>query len=145
MSYPARLGHLATRKVVAAKLAPTYAQSHNVDEGEAVGTVERALEGQLWEALLAAAWRALTESKKRLDEDGLLEKIATTLKDRPYRPGRPAKVTPAFSAFLIQLDLEAGTASDMARRVLETPEGARKAEEGLREAGAHLAGELTRK
>lgn len=145
MNYPPRLGHLVTRKVVAAKLAPTYALSHNLEEGEAVAALERALEGSLWEALLAASWQALVEKNRKLDEERLLEKVATTLKDRPHKPGAAAAMTPAWSAFLVKLDLEAGTASDMARRVLESPEGARRVEEGLRDAGQHLARELTRK
>lgn len=145
MAFPPRLGHLATRKVVAAKLVPTYAESHFVDEEEARQRLERALEGSVWEELLDATWSALTSKKTRLDEAGLLEKIAGTLKDRPLRPGKVAKQSPAWSAFLIRLDLEAGTASDMARRVLESEEGRQKAQQGLLEAGAHLAAELTRK
>ena len=35
MPFPPRLGHLATRAVLTAKLGPTYAQAHNIDEEEA--------------------------------------------------------------------------------------------------------------
>lgn len=145
MPYPPRLGHLATRKVVAARLGPTYGESHQIDDEEALIRLERALAGRLWEDLLEAAWTELTASSKRLNEEGLLEKIASGLKDRPLRAGRVAKLTPGLSAFLIRADIEAGTATDMARRVLESAEGQRRSAEGLIEAGRHLASELVRK
>jgi hypothetical protein len=145
MRYPPRLAHLATRKVLAAKLWPTYAQSHHVDEQEALGRLERALEGTLWEDLLAAVWEALEGSTTRLDEAGLLQKVAKALADRPYRPGKVAPVDAEFSALLILLDLEAGTASDAVRRVMETEEGRRRARAGLSAGGRFLAKELTRK
>jgi len=144
MNHPPRLGHLATRAVIAARLGPTYAKAHAVDEDEAREQMERALQGALWERLLDATWAAMLGGTKRLTEDGLLEKVAATLKDRPLRPGRAAPPGPAWSAFLVLADLEAGTASDAARRVLESPEGQRRAEEGLAEAGRFLAAELTR-
>jgi hypothetical protein len=94
--------------------------------------------------LLEASWEALTGKAKRLDDNGLLEKVAQTLGDRPMRAGRMAQLNPAWSAFLVLADLEAGTASDMARRVLETEEGQKKSREGLAEVGRYLAAELTR-
>ncbi len=144
MNHPPRLGHLATRAVIAARLAPTYAKAHNVDEDEAREQLERALRGSLWERLLDEAWKAMLAGTKRLSEDALVEKVAGTLKDRPLRPGRTATLGPVWSAFLVLADLEAGTASDAARRVLESPEGQKKAAEGLAEAGRFLAAELTR-
>lgn len=144
MRYPPRLGHLATRRVVTAKLGPTYAAAHGIDDDEARQRLERALAGRLWEDLLEATWSALLGSKKRLDESGLLEKVAGSLEERPYRPGRVVKQTPELSAFLILADLEAGTASDAARRVMETKEGQERAAAGLAEAGRILAAELTR-
>ncbi|HZN94211.1 MAG TPA: hypothetical protein VFB81_15970 [Myxococcales bacterium] len=144
MNHPPRLGHLATRAVIAARVAPTYAQAHNVDEGEAREQLERALQGSLWERLLDETWRSMLAGTKRLSEEALLEKVAGTLKDRPLRPGRAAASSPAWSAFLVLADLEAGTASDAARRVLESPEGQKRAAEGLAEVGRFLAAELTR-
>jgi hypothetical protein len=144
MRYPARLSHLATRQVVVARLMPTFAQAHDLDDEEAVARLEAALTPALMERLLGATWQALLGSTKRLDESALLEKVAGTIADRPQRPGRKAPPTPAWSAFMLVLDLEAGTASDMARRVLESPEGQKKAEEGLAEVGRFLAAELTR-
>jgi hypothetical protein len=81
---------------------------------------------------------------KRLDEAGLLEKVAGSLKDRPNRPGRVAKMTPGLSAFLVTLDLAAGTAAESARRVMESDQGRAMAAKGLEEAGRFLAAELTR-
>ncbi|WP_342375986.1 hypothetical protein NVS55_32595 [Myxococcus stipitatus] len=144
MSYPPRLSHLATRAVVVAKLVPTYAQAHRLDEEEAAQRLSSALSGKLLPALLEAAWTAMQGKTKRLNEDGLLEKVATTLSERPLRPGRVAPMTPSWSAFLVLTDLEAGTASDAARRVMESEEGRRRGNEGLAEAGRFLAAELTR-
>jgi hypothetical protein len=142
--YPPRLGHLATRPVVVAKLIPTFARAHQLDEAEAHQRLTRALAGRLWEDLLAAAWEAMQRRVKRLDEERLLEKVATTLKDRPMRPGKAVEPTPAWSAFLMMLDLEIGTAGDAARRVMETEQGRKMMAAGLAEAGAFLASELTK-
>jgi hypothetical protein len=144
MRYPPRLAHLATRQVVVAKLAPTYAESHQVDDDEAISRLERAFAGPLLDELLSATWQALQESTKRLDETALLEKVALTLRDRPNRPGRVTPMTPALGAFLVMADLEAGTASDAVRRVMEQGAGQAKAREGMVEAGQYLAKELTR-
>ncbi|WP_426736194.1 hypothetical protein [Myxococcus faecalis] len=144
MSYPPRLAHLATRAVVVAKLVPTYAQAHRLDEEEAAQRLTSAMSGRMLAALLDAAWTAMRGKTKRLTDDGLLEKVAGTLSERPLRPGRVAEVTPAWSAFLVLTDLEAGTASDAARRVMESEEGRRRGDEGMAEAGRFLAAELTR-
>lgn len=143
-TYPPRLGHLATRAVVVAKLTPTYAQAHRLDEEEAAQRLSAALAGRLLPQLLESTWEAMKGRTKRLTEEGLLEKVATTLGERPLRPGRVAALSPAWSAFLVVADLEAGTASDAARRVMETDEGRLRAREGLAEAGRFLAAELTR-
>jgi hypothetical protein len=142
--YPARLAHLATRAVVAAKLAPTFVEAHRVDHEEAVQRLHTAFSGPLLDDLLAATWTALLAGTKKLDEEGLLEKVARSLKDRPLRPGRPAQATPDMSAFMILIDLAAGTASDAAARVMETDAGKARARAGLVAAGQHLARELTR-
>jgi len=144
MSYPPRLSHLATRAVVVAKLVPTYAQAHHIDEEEAAQRLSSALAGRMLPELLEATWTAMRGKAKRLTDDGLLEKVAATLGERPLRPGRTAPLSPAWSAFLVLTDLAAGTASDAARRVMETEEGRRRGEEGLAEAGRFLAAELTR-
>ncbi|MFL5320457.1 MAG: hypothetical protein ACJ790_12425 [Myxococcaceae bacterium] len=139
------MAHLATQKVLVARLAPTYAQAHNIEDDEARSRLEIAIKGAFLEQLLETTWVALTANKKKLDEEGLLEKVAGSLKDRPTREGKLAKVTPTFSAFLLLLDIEAGTATDAARRVLESPQGKELARAGIVEAGAFLATELTRK
>jgi hypothetical protein len=144
MRYPPRLAHLATRAVVTAKLWPTFAAAHQLDEEEARARLDAGLRGPLLDELLAHAWNAIQAKSRRLDEAALLQKVADTLADRPLRPGRTAKLNLQWSAFLLLADLQAGTASETARRALET-EGGRKASiEGLAEAGRHLADELTR-
>lgn len=145
MRFPPRLSHLATRAVVVAKLTPSFAAAHNLEDEEAGQRVDASLRGRLLEDLLEAAWESLQGGAKRLNEDGLLEKVAQSLKDRPLRPGRLAPEGPAWSAFLILLDLEAGTASDSARKVMASEQGAKMARAGLAEAGKFLAAELTRK
>jgi hypothetical protein len=145
MSYPPRLGHLVTRAVVAAKLRPTFANSHEIDEDEAQGRLERALEGRLWELLLESAWAALNDKKRAPDENAVLERVAKSLKDRPLKPGKLLEqLSPAMSAFLVLIDLETGTASDAARKVLESPQGEQMKKMGLTEGGKFLANELTR-
>ncbi|QDE92578.1 MULTISPECIES: hypothetical protein [Myxococcus] len=144
MSYPPRLAHLATRAVVVAKLVPTYAQAHHIDEEEAAQRLSSALSGRMLPTLLDVTWTAMRGKAKRLTDDGLVEKVAATLSERPLRPGRIAPVGPALSAFFILVDLEVGTAGDAARRVMESDEGRRRGEEGLAEAGRFLAAELTR-
>jgi len=142
--YPPRLAHLATRAVVVAKLWPTFAAAHEMDEEEAEARLTSALQGQLLDELLAHAWEAMRQKAPRADESALLEKVAQTLSDRPRRAGRTAKLNSAWSAFLLLADLQAGTASETARRALETEQGRKTALEGLAEAGRHLAAELTR-
>jgi hypothetical protein len=144
MPFPPRLAHLATRAVVVAKLAPTYADAHHVDPDEAHQRLSTALAGRLLTSLLDATWTQMLGSTKRLKEEGLLEKVATTLGERPLRPGRVAPLTPGWSAFLILVDLEVGTAGDAARRVMETDEGRKRAQSGLTEVAGFLAKELTR-
>lgn len=144
MRFPPRLGHLATRPVVVAKLVPTYANAHQIDEEEASQRLSRALAGEIWEDLLEAAWVAMKGKTKRLTDEGLLEKVATTLKDRPMRPGKATETNAAWSAFMMQLDLEIGTAGDAARRVMETAQGRQMIAAGLAEAGKFLAAELTK-
>jgi hypothetical protein len=145
MRYPPRLAHLATRAIVVAKLTPTYAAAHHIEEDEARERLDAALKGPLLERLLAAAWEALQGETKRLTEDGLLEKVAGALKNRPLRQGREAPPSVAWSAFMLAADLAANTASDAARKVLETEDGQRRIEQGIAEAGGFLAKELTRK
>src|SRR5262249_24440402 len=144
MRSPARLSHLAPRAIVVAKLAPTFADAHHLDHEEAASRLGTALSGPLLDDLLAATWQALLGGTKKLDEEGLLEKVAKSLRDRPLRPGRSAPVTPELGAFLLLADLAAGTASDAAGRVMETDAGKARARAGLAAAGQLLARELTR-
>ncbi|MDY7225605.1 hypothetical protein [Hyalangium rubrum] len=144
MRYPPRLGHLANRPVVVNRLVPTYARAHQIDEQEASQRLTRALAGHIWEDLLAATWEAMKGRVKRLDEEKLLEKVATTLQERPLRYGKALDTNPAWSAFMMLLDLEIGTAGDAARRVMETEQGQKMMAAGLAEAGAFLATELTK-
>ena len=145
MRFPPRLAHLVTQKVVVAKLTPTFSSAHQIDENEGHERLTAALQGAFLDRLLEATWTALAGDTQRLNDDGLLEKVAKSLKTNPYRPGKLVEVTPGWSAFMVLADLEAGTATDSARRLLETEEGKRRAEAGVREVGVFLAKELSRK
>ena len=70
MRYPARLAHLATRAVVVAKLAPTFAEAHHLEHDEATARLNSAFSGPLLEDLLAATWQALLGGTKKLDDEG---------------------------------------------------------------------------
>lgn len=144
MRYPPRLGHLATRPVMVNRLVPTYAKAHQIDEQEAAQRLERAIAGRIWEDLLAATWEAMKSRVKRLDEQKLLEKVFNTLEDRPLRYGRVVEPNAAWSAFMMLLDLEIGTAGDAARKVMESEQGRKMISAGLSEAGMFLAIELTK-
>src|SRR5690349_18854937 len=100
MRYPARLAHLATRAVLVAKLVPTYASAHQLDEELARERLQAALQGSLLEDILASTWEGLQEKSRGREEAELLEAVATTLGARPLRPGRRAELTPGWSAFL---------------------------------------------
>lgn len=145
MRFPPRLGHLATRAVVVARLAPTYAAVHEIDDDEAIDRLERALQGSLLDDMLEATWEASLGSTVHLDEQGILDKIADSLKTRPLRPGRETAITPGWNAVLARLDVDMGVASDSARRVLEGDEGRKRLAEGIIEVGKFLCVELMRK
>jgi hypothetical protein len=144
MTYPRRLSHLATRAVLGAKLRPAFAEAHGFGDEEAAQRLEAALSGPLLNDLLEAAWLAMKGMKPRLSEAELLDRTAETLADRPLRPGRKPKTNPAWSAFFVLADIQAGIASEAARRVMESEQGRRMAAEGLAEAGRHIAAELLR-
>jgi hypothetical protein len=146
MRYPPRLAHLATKGIVAAKLAPTYAESHHVDDDEAQIRFSRAIQGPLLDEILAATWTALLNGTRKLDEAGLLEKVAKSIAKHPYRHGKPIlELSNGWGAFLVLIDVNAGLASDAARNVLETPEGQKRVAAGILEVGQALAAELLRK
>lgn len=144
MAFPPRLSHLATQRIVVAKLVPTFSAAHMIDENEAHERLMSALKGPLLNQLLDETWAAIVASAKSPDEEKLLDKVAKGLSN-PYRAGKPLEPTPGWSAFMVLVDIEAGTATDAARRLLESDEGRRRAQAGVREVGAYVAKEITRK
>jgi hypothetical protein len=144
MTYPPRLSHLATRPVLIAKLRPAFAEAHGLADEDADQRLESALTGSLHTDLLSATWSGMKALKPRLSESELLDRVAQTLGERPLRPGRNPKATPAWSAFFVLADIQAGVASDSARRVMESDQGRKIVVEGLSEAGRFLAAELLR-
>ncbi len=144
MSYPPRLSHLATRAVLIAKFRPAFAEAHGLADEDADQRLESSFSGSLHTDLLSATWSAMKALKPRLSESELLDRVAQTLGERPLRPGRNPKATPAWSAFFVLADIQAGIASDAARRVMESDQGRKMIAEGLSEAGRFLAAELLR-
>jgi hypothetical protein len=144
MNYPPRLSHLATRAVLVAKLRPAFGEAQDLSDEEATQRLEAALSSSLSTDLLSSAWPAMKALKPRLSEVELLDRVAQTLGTRPLRPGRKVKVNPAWSAFFLLADIQAGVASDAARRVIELEQGRKLVAEGLAEAGRYLAAELLR-
>ena len=145
MRYPPRLGHLATRPVVVAKLAPTYAEANSIEDEEGIARLDKALQSPLLDDLIAAAWTALLATAATDDEEALVQKVATGLKKRPQRPGKIAAMTMGWSAFMVLADVHAGIATQAAQRLLDSEEGAKRARAGLAEVGQFLATELVRK
>lgn len=131
--------------MVVTKLLPTYAEAHGLDDEEAVSRLTEALSGDLLDELLAAAWEAIKAKSPRLSDSERLDRIAESLGNRPLRPGRRAAVSPGWSAFFILADLRVGTATEAARRALETERGRQMSAAGIAEVGGHLAAELLKK
>jgi hypothetical protein len=116
-----------------------------LDDEEAAARLSEALSGGLLDDVLAATWEAVTASTKRLSDAERLERIAHGLSNRPLKPGRRVVVNPTWSAFFILADLSAGTATEAARRALETDRGRQMSAAGLGEVGRYLAAELLKK
>ena len=145
MPHPPRLAHLVNRRVAVAKLTATYAAAHAIDALEGAIRLDRALTGPLQADLLDATWEALRAGKPRLSEEALLERVAEYVKEHGPRESKAAPITSDWSAFLVAADLAAGTASESARRILESVEGSARVRAGLQAAGRFLAAELLRK
>ena len=145
MRYPARLAHLATRAIVVAKLAPTFADAHHLDHEEAVDRLNTALSGPLLDDLLAATWQALLGGTKKLDEEGLAgeggqEPQRPSASARPPGRGHPGPRAPSSCSRTSRQ----GPRATPRGRVMETDAGKARARAGLVVAGQLLARELTR-
>jgi hypothetical protein len=138
-----RLSHVLTRKDLAVVLAPTYAESAQVDFDEAHERMERAVGNQrVVDSLYDGLSAALEERKgPRTTEDELIDQLSAGVQKRRSRV-KPAPLTPAISAAMVMLNLELGYAAEMMRGTLETPKGRALLTDGLRALGAHLLKEL---
>lgn len=145
MPHPPRLAHLATRTVLVAKLEATYAASHGVDLVEAGIRLARGLQGRVLTDLLDATWAGLRATRKRGSDEDVLELVAEHVKERGLRPAKAAQITAGWSAAMVAIDVQAGTAGEGARRIIESVEGRPRVEAGLAEVGLFLAQELLRK
>lgn len=138
-----RLTHVITRKDLALVLAPTYAQSSQVDFEEAQERMERALGSQRLLDQLYAGLSAALEARKglRTTPDELIDALSAGVQKRRSRV-KAAAITPAISAAMVLLNLELGFAPEMMRNALDNPKGKALLDEGLRALGAHLLKEL---
>jgi hypothetical protein len=143
MRYPPRFSHLVTRSVVVAKLTPMCAKANGVDDEVAEEKLQIALKGALHEEVLGATWRELTSPADHPADDALLETIAGVLKKRGEKPGAVTKVTPAWNAFMVLVDVRAGTSTGAAQKLLDSDQGKQLVASGLVEVGRLLANELT--
>ena len=112
-----RLPHVLTRKDLVILLTPTYATALRVDEEIAEDRIARALESpNLLDEIYSGLSEALGEQKgPRTTEDALIDKLSAGVEKRRARV-KPASVTPAISAVLVRIDLEAGIAAEMIDR-----------------------------
>jgi hypothetical protein len=140
-----RLPHVVTRKDLALIVAPTYAAAAEVEFDEALERMERAVGTQaIVDALYDGLSRALGEIKgPRTTEDEVIDALSKGMQKRRSRV-KPAEVTPAISAVLVMLNLELGYAPEMMRGTLASPKGAQMLQQGLRELGSHLFGQLVK-
>jgi hypothetical protein len=140
-----RLPHVVTRADLVLLLAPTYAAARDVDEEEARERLGRALAAP---GALDDLYRGLSDALAaaqgpRTGEDALMDKLSAGVAARRAR-AKALAATPAVSAALVRIDLEAGLAPESMRATLATPRGKALLDEGLRALGAHLVKELLR-
>jgi hypothetical protein len=133
------------RAELARMLAPTLAKATQVDVEVAEERLLRALANQrVLDDVYAGLSAALAEAKgPRTSEEELVDKLSAGVQARGRRV-RAAELTPAISAVLVLLNLEAGEAPEMMRETLQSQKGRALLQEGLRSMGNHLMKELIR-
>ena len=126
-------------------LAPTLAKATQVDEEVAEERLSRALANEhVLEDVHGGLSVALAEARgPRTSEDELIDKLSAGVEARGRRL-RAAELTPAISAVLVLLNVEAGEAPEMMRDTLQSEKGRTLLQEGLRSLGKHLVKELIR-
>jgi hypothetical protein len=140
-----RLPHVLPRVPLARMLAPTLAKATQVDVEVAEERLQRALANQrVLDDIYGGLSAALAEAKgPRTSDDELTDKLSAGVQARGRRV-RAADLTPAISAVLVLLNLEAGEAPEMMRETLQSEKGRALLQEGLRSLGTHLVKELIR-
>jgi hypothetical protein len=133
------------RVELARMLAPTLAKATQVDAEVAEERLLRALANQrVLDDVYDGLSVALAEAKgPRTTEDELIDKLSAGVQARGRRV-RAAELTPAISAVLVLLNLEAGEAPEMMRETLRSEKGRALLQQGLRSLGTHLVKELIR-
>lgn len=138
-----RLPHVLTRADFATLLTETYAAALAVDAEEAHERLTQALASSALQAeLLEGVSEALRDWQgPRTTDDALIDKLSKGVQARRGKV-RPAPASPAISAVLVRVDLEAGIAPEMMRATLQTDKGRVLLASGLKALGAHLLKEL---
>ncbi|GAC1347868.1 MAG: hypothetical protein NVSMB23_27810 [Myxococcales bacterium] len=138
-----RLPHILTRTDLATLLTATYAAALDVDAEEAHERLTQVLasavlQGELLDCVSSALrdWQG-----PRTTDDALIDKLSKAIQTRRGRV-RAAPSSPAVSAVLVRVDLEAGIAPEMMRATLETEKGRALLASGLKTLGTHLLKEL---
>jgi hypothetical protein len=140
---PKRLRHIVQRNHLASMLSATYAEAQNVDEEDAHERLTRAVEDpELQEALYGALAAGLAMQPGASDgDDALLDRLSKALGKRAARM-KAAKTSPGVSAVMVKVNLLVELAPISMRAALETDKGRALVEDGLRELGRHLVGQL---
>jgi hypothetical protein len=138
-----RLPHVLTRADLATLLTATYAAALDVDAEEAHERLTQALANATLQAqLLEGISQALRDWQgPRTTDDALIDKLSKAVQARRGKV-RAAPASPAISAVLVRVDLEAGIAPEMMRATLDTDKGRALLASGLKAFGSHLLKEL---
>jgi hypothetical protein len=140
-AFPQRFLGVVTKRALAEMLAHTYADSKNMDPNDAYLEVEQGLSDlRLVEGLQNALWNALVEAKPKLDPNELIDLAGKKVdKRRSFRALKAARADqPSLAALVIALG-RSSSSSGEAVDLLETKEGQKLLDRGIRVAGDLLA------
>lgn len=128
-------------------MTPSYAKAKNLDPNDAYRRLENALRDlELIEGLQYATWHALEDQLEDEAPEAIVERVRKKMVKKKRFKAATWKTTDegAWTALGILIDRGAGVASGEALDLLETDAGQKLLDDGLAQAGRHLAKELTR-
>jgi hypothetical protein len=139
---PPRFVGTVTRHALAEMLAHTHAAQQNIDPNAAYLELETALaDVRLIGGIQLAMYQAMLAARPKLDANALVELVGKkTDKRRSFRALKVARADQsALAALSIAIGSKSGTISGEAWDLLETAEGQKLLDRGLRVAGEGLA------